>query len=225
MKILETKHFEEILKLFPQLSEFVVKEEDIRFYHEKDKDNNFYQVFGTHFTLEQLNGFIKKYLIDNVRNNLKQSQEPSKLCINVRRGDFYEKGNSSIYGYDQIGFIRHVFEVHLSSSYFQNIKIVSDNMMWCRQELQFLKKYTAELTFPDFQNPVTDSFLEVINSEELILSNSTFSFWAAYISNYMYENTQQTYCPIFGSRKIKNTDLYQTNPNWNIISDFNFNQF
>ena len=219
LKILETPHFEEVVKLFPKLSEFVIREHEVKFYHKKDAQNNFYQVFGTHFSLEELNNFIKTYLIENIQPI---NRQPSELCINVRRGDFFEKGNSSIYGYDQVGFLKHVFEKHLKPKHFENIKIISDDMSWCKTELSFLKNYTNELLFPELENPIEDGFLEVINSKALILSNSTFSFWAAYISNFIFDNTHQTYCPIFGSRKIDNTDLYQTNPSWNIISDFKF---
>lgn len=224
LKILETPHVQETIMFFPQLQEFVIKETEVKFYHNKDNTNNFYQVFNSHFTLDQLNTFIEEYLIENIKTTLKCKVKPSALCINVRRGDFYEKGNSSIYGYDQIGFLKHVFENHMTSNFFENIKIVSDDMEWCEKELGFLDKYTSQLVFPEFTIPVIDSFAEVINSHSLILSNSTFSFWAAYISNYLYENTKQTYCPIFGSRRIENTDLYQTNPSWNIISDFNFDK-
>ncbi|MFC7346663.1 alpha-1,2-fucosyltransferase [Chryseobacterium zhengzhouense] len=219
LKILETSHFTEIIKLFPKLAEFVITEKEVKFYHHKDADNNFYQVFGSHFNNDQLNHFIEIYLIGSIEPLHKI---PSELCINVRRGDFYEQGNTSIYGYDQIGFLKHVFEKHLNPKYFQNIKIISDNMLWCKEELSFLNKYTDQLIFPTLENSIEDGFKEVINSKALILSNSTFSFWAAYISNFIFNNTSQTYCPIFGSRKISNTDLYQTNPSWNIISDFNF---
>lgn len=219
LKVLETSHFAEILNLFPELSEFVIKEHEVKFYHQKDSQNNFYQVFGTHFTLEQLNKFIEIYLIKNIQPI---AIHPSELCINVRRGDFFEKGNSSIYGYDQVGFLKHVFEHHVVPSYFKNIKIISDDMSWCKKELIFLRNYTDELMFPDLKNPIEDGFLEVIHSRILILSNSTFSFWAAYISNFIFNNSRQTYCPIFGSRKIENTNLYQINPSWNIISDFKF---
>lgn len=227
LKVLYTPHMDDLTAYFPQLKKYIITENKVKFYHKKDASNNFYQVFNDDFSEKDLNDFIKEYLLSSefVKSFLSSFSEPSlnELTINIRRGDFYEKGNSSIYGYDQIDFIKHVFENYLKDKKWSRINILSDNMQWCKENFGFLNEYTSNLNFPDLnEHTIITSFLWVANSKNLILSNSTFSFWAAYISNYLYQSQENTFCPIFGSRRIENTDLYQYNPQWVMIKDFNF---
>ncbi|WP_300673865.1 alpha-1,2-fucosyltransferase [Soonwooa sp.] len=227
LKLLYTEHMKELLELFPALEAFVIHENDVAFYHKKDASNQFFQVFGKDFSKEQLNAFIEKYLINSTAftkvYDLIERPSNNTMTINIRRGDFYENKQGSIYGYDQIGFLKHVFDKYLNKQYFDKIIIISDNMEWCQQNFSFLEKYSPTVEYPKFsQNSIQESFCWITKASNLILSNSTFSFWGAYISNYLQHNESKTYCPIFGSRRIINTDLYQFNPEWNMIRDFDF---
>lgn len=227
LKILYTQHMDDLTTYFPQLKKYIITENQVKFYHKKDASNNFYQVFNKDFSEQDLNDFIKEYLVSSefAKSFLSSFSEPTlnELTINIRRGDFYEKGNSSIYGYDQTGFIKHIFKNYLNDKKWFRINILSDNMQWCKDNFDFLNEHASHLNFPDLNDhKIITSFLWVANSKNLILSNSTFSFWAAYISNYLYKSQKSTYCPIFGSRRIENTDLYQYNPEWVMIRDFNF---
>lgn len=227
LKVLYTNHMDDLIKYFPDLEKYIILENDVKFYHKKDASNQFYQVFGEDFSEEDLNNFINVYLAEAkfLKTFLSTIPEPEAddLTINIRRGDFYEKGNSSLYGYDQIGFVKHVLDQYLKKKW-RKINIVSDNMQWCRDNFYFLKDYSSEVNFPEpKENHIISSFLWVAKSKNLVLSNSTFSFWGAYLSNYLYQSHKTTYCPIFGSRRIENTDLYQYNPKWTMIKDFNFN--
>lgn len=227
IKILYTEHMVDVLLYFPDLKKYVIEEKNVKFYHKKDNSNQFYQVFGKDFSEKQLNEFIKVHLLssDFVKSFLGQlpEAESDELTINIRRGDFYEKGNSSIYGYNQIEFIKHVFDNYFKGKNWKQINILSDDMNWCKDNFKFLQPYTQRLHYPDLtEHKIIPSFLWVARSKNLVLSNSTFSFWAAYISNYLYQSQGNTFCPIFGSRRIENTDLYQYNPKWVMIRDFNF---
>ncbi len=227
LKLLYTRHMEDLIIYFPELQQYIIKENQVKFYHKKDASNNFYQVFGEDFSEEELNNFIKEHLATSelFQSFLTTIPEPENddLTINIRRGDFYEKGNSSIYGYDQISFIRHILNQCLNGRSWERINILSDDMQWCRENFGFLNVYTKDLNFPKLaEHTIIYSFLWVAKSKNLILSNSTFSFWAAYLSNYLYHSEKNTFCPIFGSRRIENTDLYQYNPKWIMVRDFNF---
>lgn len=224
--ILYTKHMDELLYLFPLLNQFVIYEKEVKFYHYKDNSNNYYQVFNQDFTKKDLFFFIEKYLANSFVFSSFYTNIPSQdntITLNIRRGDFYEKDNYKIYGYDQINFIKHIFNNYLMNKSFQKINIISDDMQWCKENFKFLEKYSDEIVFPIFNtNKVIESFCWLTKSESLILSNSTFSFWGAYISNYLQNSENMIYCPIFGSRRIENTDLYQYNPNWSMIRDFDY---
>lgn len=224
--ILYTKHMDELLHLFPLLNQFVIYEKEVKFYHLKDNCNSYYQVFNQDFTNKDLDFFIEKYLVKSSIFLSFYTNIPSQnntITLNIRRGDFYEKDNYKIYGYDQINFIKHIFNNYLMNKSFQKINIISDDMQWCKENFKFLEKYSDEIVFPIFNtNKVIESFCWLTKSESLILSNSTFSFWGAYISNYLQNSENMIYCPIFGSRRIENTDLYQYNPNWSMIRDFDY---
>ncbi len=228
LRVLYTNHMNDLLRFFPELNKYVIYEKEVKFFHEKDSTNTFYQIFNKDFTEQNINDFIKEHLLSSnfvqcfFRNHPKPKKED--ITINIRRGDFFEKGNSSIYGYDQVAFIKHIFKNHLPKKKWNQVNILSDDINWCKENFDFIKEYTSELNFPELnEDKIILSFLWVANSKNLILSNSTFSFWAAYISNYLYHSQENTYCPIFGSRRIENTALYQFNPKWNMIGDFNFN--
>jgi len=228
LKILYTKHMDDIVTYFPSLKKFMITEDEVTFYHKKDRSNQFYQVFGTHFKDHHLDAFIKDHLLssEKIKAYLNRIPKPhlTDLTINIRRGDFYQHGNVSIYGYDQVAFVKFVFENHLSNKAWNKIKIVSDDMEWCKREFLFLRDYTDTLHFPSFSDEkIIESFLEVVQSRNLIITNSTFSFWASYISNYKYGSAETTICPIFGARGTEEIDIYQNNPKWQMIKDFNFN--
>lgn len=224
--ILYTKHMEDLLTLFPLLKEFVIYEKDVKFYYLKNNSNNYYQIFNQDFTKKDLDFFIEEYIKTSTKFLMLYNNIPNldnTISINIRRGDFYEKENYSIYGFDQIGFIKHVFDTYLQEKEFKQINIISDDMNWCKNNFQFLESYCEQIKYPVFNdNAIHESFSWITKSDSLILSNSTFSFWGAYISNYLNKTEVKTYCPIFGSRRIKNTDLYQFNPNWIMIRDFNY---
>lgn len=228
LKILYTEHMEDLMIYFPNLKKYIILEEEVNFFHKKDTTNNFYQKFNYDFTENNLNDFIKnELLISNAIISLLSSlptQNDDEITINIRRGDFYEKENFSIYGYNQIGFLKHVFEKHLNFQYWKKINVISDDMCWCKENLNFLNTYTSELFFPNLQkDKIITSFLWIANSKKIILSNSTFSFWGAYISNTIFNNHKKIYAPIFGIRlNNQNIDLYQLNQSWNIIKDFDF---
>lgn len=227
LRLLYTEHMADLLLYFPGLKKYVIEEKEVKFYHKKDSSNQFYQVFGEDFVENQLNEFIREHLLSSqfVKAFLNQLPEPDadELTINIRRGDFYEKGNSSIYGYDQIEFIKHIFDNYFKNKNWKQINILSDDMNWCQDNFKFLEERTHRLHYPDLkEDKAISSFLWVAKSKNLVLSNSTFSFWAAYISNDLYQSQDNTFCPIFGSRRIENTDLYQYNPKWVMVRDFNF---
>lgn len=227
-KILYTQHMNELLDLFPLLRQFVIYEKEVKFFHLKNNSHQYYQIFGEDYKEKELNFFIKKYLIESIQFKNIYNKIPNtnnSITLNIRRGDFYEKGNMSVYGYNQIDFVKHVFDKYLQDSEFEKINIISDDMMWCEKNMSFLTKYSKSLHFPVFnENIILESFCWLVKSNKLILSNSTFSFWGAYLSNYLNNSVNETYCPIFGSRRIENTDLYQYNSKWVMIRDFDFNK-
>lgn len=52
------------------------------------------------------------------------------------------------------------------------------------------------------------------------MTNSTFSYWCAYISNVLHrDNYAEVYAPWFHARTIDGGRAYQLDPRWSVITD------
>lgn len=229
-KILKLDAMDYWFNEFKNLSKFSTRLENLNLLDEKLTQNIFYQRFNEDFNQNQLEDFIKTEILttDKFQEILenKASVSDKSLTINVRRGDFFEGEYRNIYGFDQPNYIIHVIENYLLPKIeeIHEITVVSDDMMWCKENLDFLKKYTENVVFPEecINSPI-NCLYAIANSKNLIIPNSTFSFWGAYISNVIFNNHKNIFAPLFGARvNQKNIDSYQLNPNWSIIKDFDF---
>lgn len=229
-KILKLDSMEYWFEEFQDLRKFSVNLEEVKYIDEKLTKDIFYQKFNQNFNQNHLEDFIKENILttNKFKKILQVNKEISdkSLTINVRRGDFFEGEYKNIYGFDQANYIIHVIENYLlpKVGVLEKITVVSDDMIWCKENLNFLKKYTENVVFPKecIDSPINCLYY-ISNSKNLIIPNSTFSFWGAYISNTIFGNYENIYAPEFGAR-INNEKIisYQLNPNWTIIRDFNF---
>lgn len=194
---------------FPKLNTFVLKNTEIRFFDKKIKTNSFYQNYGKDFSTEDLLTFLQTNILCEEKNfKLKKSTE---LIINIRRGDFYTPQHSKMYGFDQVNFIQRAI---LCLSDYDSIGIVSDDIEWCKKELAFLYNYTTVINFYD-QKPL-DSFIKICNAKKLIITNSTFSYWGAYI-NEVINPYCEVVAPSFNASHINNGKMFQNSKKWNLI--------
>lgn len=229
-KILKLDSMDYWFNEFQNFSKYSLPLNDLRILDEKLTQNIFYQHFNEDFNQNQLEDFITSEILttekfQNIIQN-KDSISDKNLTINIRRGDFFEGEYKNIYGFDQPNYIIHVIDNYLLPKIgnINKITVVSDDMIWCKENLDFLQKYTSKVHFPEecIGSPI-NCLYTIANSKNLIIPNSTFSFWGAYISNAIFNNHKNIYAPVFGARvNQKNIDSYQLNPNWCIIKDFNF---
>lgn len=229
-KILKLDSMDYWFNEFQNLSKYSLPLNDLKILDEKLTQDIFYQRFNEDFNQNQLENFITSEILttekfQNIIQN-KDSVSDKNLTINIRRGDFFEGEYRNIYGFDQPNYIIHVIDNYLLPKIgkINEITVVSDDMMWCKENLDFLQKYTSEVHFPEecIGSPI-NCLYTIANSKNLIIPNSTFSFWGAYISNAIFNNHKNIYAPVFGARvNQQNIDSYQLNPNWCIIKDFNF---
>lgn len=113
-------------------------------------------------------------------NQLKKEIVASEnsCSIHVRRGDFLNAQNSSVHGTCSLDFYQQAFS-YLNSKY-QNLHVYvfSDDIEWCKQNLEF-----ENIHFVDNKNgtPHEDMLLMSLCKHNVI-SNSTFSWWAAWLN-------------------------------------------
>ncbi len=109
-----------------------------------------------------------KRLIDKIRNN-------NSVCIHIRRGDFVKEGLvmcDNQYYRNGIDYIKN----NVSDPKFF---IFSDDIKWVKEN--FLDE---SFEYVDANNNDYDDIRLMYNCKHFIMSNSTFSWWAQYLSDY-----------------------------------------
>ena len=221
--VLEHPHLEKWLEIFPMLKTLVVEKKKINLLDFKKKDYNFHQKYGEDFSPIDLHNFIKEKINPNF-NTQSYTNSDDKLTIHIRIGDYYSnKANEDKYGYSQINYLKYIITSEKYFSFFNNISeivIISDNQKWCKENLDFLKTKVTKVTISDEFNDPYISFLSICSSKNLIITNSTFSYWGAYISNFLFNNEDRVIAPEFHSRQTM--QAYQLNKKWNIVTHQEF---
>lgn len=141
----------------------------------------------------------------------------STLVINVRRGDYYSVPHiAREYAYCVEEYVTEAVSRSISLSGMPSrMLFVSDDIEWCRHNLAPILPSGSEISFVTGSDATTD-FLTVARAKRVIIPNSTFSMWAAYIGTALHED-HEVYVPKFHSRNEQNGGAYHWLPTWNII--------
>jgi len=175
-------------------------------YQDKLKIGGFFQSWKYFENVkEQL---LTKYFIpsDNVINSLEKYQiSPNSLGISVRRGDYLMLQNNHCVL--DTPYYQEALDTYFQSNIDQ-IFVFSDDLEWCQQVFGNDVIYVKD-------DVGTQLFL-MSKMKHLILSNSTFAWWGAYLNSNNGIIVAPT--PWFGSNySDKNTqDLYH--PTWKVLS-------
>ncbi|MEA3550262.1 alpha-1,2-fucosyltransferase [Pseudarthrobacter sp. C1] len=140
------------------------------------------------------------------------------VVVNVRRGDYYSVPRfHRNYGMDIKSYVQSALSEAAALSNFQHVRIVSDDPQWCRENLRQLEHYGSVDFGPDHRTPMSD--LAVLSTADtLVLANSTFSYWGAYINGFLHRNEQsQIWAPRFHARFHNHGNAWQLDPQWNVI--------
>ena len=122
--------------------------------------------------------FIRDYVSNYFSVNKHKAVE--RIAVHVRRGDYLKGGNPNFHGVlsgDYYGTA-----IHSVRNKFGNLPVV---VFTDSPELVSHETWISEisnLTVLDSKNPL-DDFAEIAHSRAIVCSNSTFSWWASYISN------------------------------------------
>jgi hypothetical protein len=129
------------------------------------------------------------------------------VMIHIRRGDYLHFGNQEKHGVININYIKAGIKYYrevLSNVLFF---VFSDDINWCRENLPH--EEDVYLINEDLDQGKT-SFSLMRHCKYFIISNSTFSWWAAYLSNF---SDKKVICPKkwFNDSNINTKDLIPTN--------------
>lgn len=212
---------QEWLDHFPAIRDALTRQRsEVRFFDRIDAtDWNEMGAFGLAYSREDLVRFVTTYLLSAP---MLEHPVPSAqtLTVNVRRGDYYSNPSvRGVLGFDQPAFIAAAMKEYLAvRSAPATISVVSDDPAWCSVRLDFLGEYADELLFNDSNARPIDDFRTVSSATDLIITNSTFSVWAAHIAATRGAGQTLIIAPSFGTRPHSGRWV-PLDPEWLIIDD------
>jgi len=208
------------LPVLPRLRELTVEESRVRFRDRRDVD--YHQAFGTDFTREDLEAFVRGYLLDSplLTEPPLDSSADDVLVLNVRRGDYYADPRfRGLYSFDIAVYVREALTRSIEADgAVTRIRVVSDDPAWCELKLPFLKD-AGDVEYAPAGRP-HEHFRTLVAARRLVLANSTFSYWGAYVGNVVHgDNHAQVWAPWFHRRDIQSGAAWHLDPRWSVVRD------
>lgn len=215
LRLIRSARSEPWLERFPLMrDELTVARDEVRFYDQRARGT--WSEMPGRFTTEQRNMFVERYLIPS---GLFVAAPDDRVVVNVRRGDYYsDPAVRGRFSFDQIAYLQVVRDCMLERpDTMGKVVVVSDDVGWCRERLSFLGDGATALEFQHGPGPL-DDLATVGSTRRLVITNSTFSIWGAYISNYLHENNHaEVYAPAFGTRPHLGEPWDSVDRRWSIV--------
>ncbi|MFW0155496.1 alpha-1,2-fucosyltransferase [Rothia sp. P6271] len=173
------------LEEFPLLKDFTLDAQKIRF--RSLRETGMHQRIREQFTEEQIQRFIQEVLLssESFQQKIAHAQKyvgEDTLVINVRRGDYYSHPHiHKNFGIDTVAYLHEATQQMLKVHTPSNILVTSDDTQWCAENLGFLKDI-APTQFEKIGYGMFGDFAALSVSRYLILTNTTFGYWGAYIA-------------------------------------------
>lgn len=149
--------------------------------------------------------------------------EPDCLVVNVRRGDFYSDHFRAEFAMDVEGYLEQAVPAALDrDGPVRRLHLVSDDLAWCRTHLAGLRRYAAEVTADEMRRSPLADLRDLVTARRLVITNSTFSMWAAAIGNVLLaergiDNRAQVWVPGFFQRRYAPGRCFEYDPAWSCI--------
>lgn len=158
-----------------------------------------------------LEEFTPKYnLLDKNRDFYNLIKSTNSVCITIRRGNYVDNENlkKKFYLCDEEYFIRAVKKIRkeIPDSY---IFVFSDDVEWVKNNIEF----GENVFYENGNDPVWEKLRLMSACKNFIISNSSFSWWAQYLST---NNNRIVYAPSRWYTNNRKVDIYQQN--WRLIS-------
>ena len=190
-------------KFFNLLNDNNIKDTELK------KNNYFIGHWQSFNNLENSYEYLSKSLSNHplLKNSLSSHKKSNSTMIHVRRGDYLKfKEELPIFYYEKsIEFIK-------TKTKTTNFKIYTDDINWCKNQKLFTIADEI-LTSSDSPDDTVKTFSSMLNHQNYIIANSTFSLIAAFLGS--SEDSLVTYPhPWFKERNYNKNII---NPNWEKI--------
>lgn len=142
---------------------------------------------------------------------LKRIKQENSVCVHIRLGDYLSpKIRGWIYVCDENYFIRAMRKIAEEVEKPQFFVFAPS-----QQDINYIKKnfrFEYDVIFVELRNPDFEELRLMKNCKHFIISNSTFSWWAQYLSK---NPNKVIVAPNIWDRSGKEIDIYQEN--WKLI--------
>lgn len=208
------------LELLPYVTDrLVIPQTEMSFFDRRDLSSH--QCWGADYIPSDVQRFVRDALLGSRLDLRAAERGDGHIVVNIRRGDYYSPKFASRFAFN----IPPYLEVALARSIAvggpaESVHVVSDDIAWCRAHLETLFSARGlHVTYqPPDSGPVGD-FAALAGARRLILTNSTFSYWGAHVSNTLFrDNAEQVVVPLFHDRLVWEGEAYQLNPAWTVVS-------
>lgn len=179
-------HMKSWLDTFPLLASLTIEKSQVSWLSEWIGGH--FHDFGTDFTAEELHTFCRVLvdsspLFQEIMAKRRSFLGDDACVINVRRGDYYTvPGLAEIYGIDIRLFVQRALEIASGRGVSpRRFVLVSDDVPWCVTHVGPMLPGVVE-TLPD-RVSFLDDLAALATAPTLLLANSTFSFWGAFLGD------------------------------------------
>lgn len=212
-----TKAMDFWLEVFPRLTELTVNPDQVRFLWRRTLE------FDQHFPTadrEIFEDFIATYLLSAPTFAGDPDEVDATVTVNVRRGDYYANPKwRPHYSFNIAAYLRLALEGSRAQAPIDTVSVVSDDPQWCREELGFLSDY-GQVRFQSPDDGPVDNLVQLARAPRLVLGNSSFSYWAAYLSNVWHRGGHHlVWAPWFHRRDILEGRAWQLDPQWSVVEE------
>lgn len=102
----------------------------------------------------------------------------NSVCVTIRRGDFTSNNFSKQFNVCDIDYFNKAVSIMNEKLDNPTFFIFSDDIAWCKKNI----KIKGSVYFEDGNDPVWEKLRLMYSCKHFIISNSTFSYWAQYLS-------------------------------------------
>ncbi|MCF6376281.1 alpha-1,2-fucosyltransferase [Nocardioides KLBMP 9356] len=173
-----------------------------------------FQQFGRDFSRSELDAFVRTRLLTPEFISLAPDPDPNLLVVNVRRGDYYSNDEyRARYAMDIARYVRRAVDLAAARASISHVAIVSDDPRWCLDHLDFLGGLgPVRIVSGD----PADHLAFLSSARHLVLANSTFSYWGAYLAG-VRSDSPTVVAPAFHAVDINDGYAWQLDPIWHMI--------
>lgn len=187
-------------------------------YMDLEPTNSPNQIFIGNFESAKYFDNIKEKIIeeftpkfDKLEKNLQlydKIQKTESVCISIRRGDFLTKENIKGHYVCTNQYFERAIEKIKQKVQNPHFFIFSDDIEWVKNNI----KFPEDTDFETGDDPVWEKLRLMYECKHFIISNSTFSRWAQYLSR---NDNKIVVAPSRWKNTYQNEDIYEKN--WILI--------